>query len=456
MRFDLLSGVQATAKGATCLMSGSEVVVRDGSGRDLLSGSKHQGLYRLNGRMVEHQEAVACTVSVGLAHRRLGHPGIAGTRSGAEKMGTVVKPGFGHETVKGCSVCKSAKQTRSTFTPSDSRADHQLELVHMDLMGPFPTASLGGARYALTLLDDYSRFCEVHVIKTKAEVFSRARGTLVLWQRQTGRKVKTIRTDNGTEFLGELDAWMKDKGISHQTSAEYHPEQNGRAERLNRTLKEKTRAMLLEHDLPHEFWGAAMDTACHVYNRITPEGDKMSPLELMFGEKPDMSSLRVFGCLAFVHIPKSKRRTLDAVSEPGIFAGYARDSKAWVVYVWHDNAYMSVKSRNVHFMENVRPDSVLGSLELEGNDVQLCPFFDASDDYVPEHQQESDHREGTEEVAGEDEDASAAGDSAVPEDAGGEAPPAGRYPTRVRRAPQDPYAAYVQVVDTQNDRPAAR
>ncbi len=385
MRYDLVSATQATSRGAQCYLLKDDFSVCDAMGKVVLGGSKHRGLYRVAGNVVPRETvtAEAAVVSGELAHRRLGHPGVSATGSMIKVMGTEpVKdcPGL----VRNCGVCTTAKQSRDPFPRSESRAEGTLDLLHMDVMGPLPVASLGGARYVLTILDDNSRYSEVHVMKSKEEVFQHARGTMLVWQRQTGRKVKAVRTDNGSEFKGLLQEWMDQKGIIHQTSADYTPEQNGRSERLNRTLMEKTRALLLEHDLPQEFWGAAVDTACYLYNIISPQDGGKCPLELMFGAKPQLSLLRVFGCLAYVHIPKQLRDKLSACSMPGIFAGYERSCKAWRVYVWDGSAFTVLKSRNVNFLEHARPDDVLEECNLQSEYTVFVPPAQAYDeDFEP-------------------------------------------------------------------------
>jgi transposase InsO family protein len=139
--------------------------------------------------------------------------------------------------------------------------------------------------------------------------------------------VKAVRTDQGKEYAA-FDKFCRTQGIVRQYSATYTPEQNGRAERLNRTLIETTRAILHHHKAPKILWPQAVQVACCLRNYRPSAGKKSTPYELLYGAKPDVSRLRVFGCAASVHIPKKKRDKLDSVSVPGMFVGYARDSKA--------------------------------------------------------------------------------------------------------------------------------
>jgi hypothetical protein len=146
----------------------------------------------------------------------------------------------------------------------------------------------------------------------------------------------------------------------HETTAPYTPEQNGKAERLNRTLMERVRAMLQDTKLPNSLWAEAVTTANYIRNRSPVNGATKTPLELFFGKKPDISQMRTFGAKAYVHIPKALRQKLDPVSRKGIFVGYAADSKAYRVLM--DDTNKIEVSRNVSFDESKQK-----TLEVESN-----------------------------------------------------------------------------------------
>jgi hypothetical protein len=144
-----------------------------------------------------------------------------------------------------------------------------------------------------------------------------------MWARQTGKLVNCVRTAWGTdpEFLGSFKAVLTEKGIVHQTSVRHTPQQNGAAERLNRTIVEKVRCMLFGARLPVEFWAKAAATASYLRNVVpTGESDK-SPWEMFTGRKPDVSSIRVFGCLAYAQVPKELRHKLMPRTETGVYVG---------------------------------------------------------------------------------------------------------------------------------------
>jgi hypothetical protein len=165
--------------------------------------------------------------------------------------------------------------------------------------------------------------------------------------------VKAVRTDHGTEYAA-FDKFCRTQGIVRQYSATYTPEQNGRAERLNRTIIETTRAILHHHKAPKVLWPEAVQVACLLRNYRPSASHSSTPYELIYGSKPDVSRLRVFGCAASVHIPKKKRDKLAPVSTPGLFVGYASHSKAWRVLISTGyNSWDIVESANVQFEEHI-------------------------------------------------------------------------------------------------------
>ena len=177
-----------------------------------------------------------------------------------------------------------------------------LELLHMDLFGPPTYDSLGGKKYCLVIVDDYSRYCWTFYIKRKSETQKIFIDFATLIQRQYDSKILAIRSDNGTEFKNyTMDEFLSGEGIFHQYSAAYTPQQNGVAERKNRTLIDMARTMLAEFNSPYHFWAEAINTACHSSNRLffRPLMNK-TPYELLTGNKPNVSYFRVFGCKCHV------------------------------------------------------------------------------------------------------------------------------------------------------------
>lgn len=153
----------------------------------------------------------------------------------------------------------------------------------------------------------------VYVLKTKDQVFEKFREWKAQTEKASGRKLKTLRTDNGGEFTSkEFESYLKKEGVRHELTIPGNPEQNGTAERMNRTLIETLKPMLAHSKLPESFWAEALNTAVYLRNRSpTKAVSGMTPYEAWTGTKPRVDGLRVFGCQAFVHVPKEQRKKLE-------------------------------------------------------------------------------------------------------------------------------------------------
>jgi hypothetical protein len=209
-----------------------------------------------------------------------------------------------------------------------------LELLHLNLFGPSTYDTLGGRRYGLVIVDDYSRYTWVFLLKSKDETQKFFTKFAKQAERTFEEVIKTIRTDNGSEFKNyAMEDFMGEEGIKHEFSAPYTPQQNGMVERKNRTIIEMARTMLDEFKSPHNFWGEAIATTVHVSNHLflCPVYNK-TPYELLTGNKPNVSYFRVFGCKCFVKNKKERLGKFETRTIEGIFVGYADDSHAYRYY----------------------------------------------------------------------------------------------------------------------------
>ena len=138
----------------------------------------------------------------------------------------------------------------------------------------------------------------------------------------TGCRVKCIRSDNWTEYVNK-DRYLKECGIQRQLTAPYSPQQNGVAERANRTSLDSARSMLHYAALTEKFWAEAVFSATYVKNRVpTKAVEKKVPYEAFWGRKPSAGYLRIFGCDAYAFVPKVNRKKLDSRSKKVTFLGY--------------------------------------------------------------------------------------------------------------------------------------
>ena len=254
-------------------------------------------------------------------HKRYGHLGVRSLQKLANKN---LVDGFdfnwSHE-LTFCEACPPGKQHRSKFTPSNRRADEVLGLIHSDVCGKMNEKSLDGAEYFLTFIDDKTRYVWVYYLQRKDQVFEKFYEWKAMVERSTGQKLKAIHTDNGGEFTSsEFEAHLQAEGVKHELTK---PEQNGVAECMNRTHVETIRSLLFYANLPHKFWGEDLSTAAYLHNRSPTKAVKeMTPYEAWTGEKPKVDHLRIFGCQAFVHVPKDERKKPDSKSKECILMGY--------------------------------------------------------------------------------------------------------------------------------------
>lgn len=186
------------------------------------------------------------------------------------------------------------------------------------------TASLGGAKYFLLLIDDFTRKAFVYFLKSKGGAFDKFRVFKVMAENQQSRQIKIFRSDNGGELSSaEFKSFLSTHGILRQTSAPRTPQQNGLVERYNRTILEMARCMLYSRSIDVRFWAEAVNTAVYVKNRAPHSKMAESPEQLWTGKQPSLKHLRVFGCVAYVHIHDNLRTKLEPKSIRRIFIGYA-------------------------------------------------------------------------------------------------------------------------------------
>ena len=153
----------------------------------------------------------------------------------------------------------------------------------------------------------------------------------------------------------ECQSFLADLGIAHRTSIAYQPEQNGMIERLNRTLAECAESMRYNAGLSEEFWSFAIN-AVHLINRrphSALEGHK-TPFKAWFGHAPHLDYLKVFGCVAYAHLPNQLHHKLDARSAKCIFVGYAMKQKGYQLWDPSRKRIITARYSDVRFDENQR------------------------------------------------------------------------------------------------------
>ena len=231
-----------------------------------------------------------------------------------------------------CPSCLLGKQARQVFPQATTfRATKPLELIHGDLCGPITPSTPGGNRYIFVIIDDHSRYMWTVLLKEKSEAFSKFKRLRGLVEREIGEKIGTFRTDRGGEFVShEFNSYCDISGIKRHLTAPYTPQQNGVVERRNRTLMEMARSLLKHMHMPNYLWGEAIRHATYLINRIATRSlQNQTPYEVLRGRVPNISHLRVFGCIGYAKVDKVHLKKLDDRTRVLVHLGTEPGSKAY-------------------------------------------------------------------------------------------------------------------------------
>ncbi|GJX48430.1 putative ribonuclease H-like domain-containing protein [Tanacetum coccineum] len=278
-------------------------------------------VYSLNLKSIISSGEVTCLVAKAsedeaiLWHRRLGHVNF-------KNINKLVKSnlvrGLPSKTFKhdhSCLACKKGKQHKASCKKLEEKTVRDpLELLHMDLFGPVSVLGI--------------------FLGYKDETYDILHDLVVGLENKLRRKVKTIRCDHRTEFKNKLmNEFCAKKGIQREYSIARTPQQNGVAERKNRTLIEAARTMLADSLLPIQFWAEAVHTACYVLNRVLVTKPQMkTPYELLMGKSPNISFMKPFGCPLTILNTLDHLGKFEGKSEEGYLLGYSTNSKGFRVY----------------------------------------------------------------------------------------------------------------------------
>lgn len=368
MKKNLISLSTLDKKGFRYSAEGGVLKVFSGA-LTVIRGNLERGLYFLDGSSVTGVAGVSSSDDLDsdttkLWHMRLGHMSERGL-SVLSKRGLLSGQCTGK--LNFCEHCVFGKQTRVKFSTGIHKTKGTVDYFHSDLWGPSPTISKGGYRYLLTFIDDYSRKVWVYFLKSKYEVLINFKQFKALIENQTGKKIKRFRTDNGLEFCsGEFNEFCKNEGIVRHRTVRRTPQQNGVAERMNRTLLERARCMRSNAGLGEEFWAEAVNTACYLVNRSPSTAIELkTPEEVWSGSPADYSGLRVFGCPAYAHVNEGK---LKPRAKKCIFLGYGQGVKGYRLWCPDPISSKFIISRDVTFDESSMLRSTTNSREKEESD----------------------------------------------------------------------------------------
>ncbi|GJS73702.1 retrovirus-related pol polyprotein from transposon TNT 1-94 [Tanacetum coccineum] len=254
-----------------------------------------------------------------------------------------------------CDSCLLAKFYRLPFPKHTPSSTEIFELIHVDLWGPYKAPALNGAHYFYTIVDDKSKATWTYLVHTKDQVLDILSGFVKYAEVHFNAKFKFFRSDNGTEVVNQkVLQFLTSKGIFHQKSMAYTPQQNGVVERKHRHLLETARALRIHASLPKKFWGDCILAATYLINKMPMKQlSWKSPFEVLHGTPPSYDTLKTIGCLCYAASLKPHKDKFDPRGIKCVFIGYPPGQKGYKLYnlLTHEVFH----SRDVLFMENVFP-----------------------------------------------------------------------------------------------------
>jgi hypothetical protein len=262
-----------------------------------------------------------------------------------------------------CISCPFGKQTRAKFNQSQTTYDQVGQLIHSDFLGPFER-SVSGKTYVLSWIDEYSKYAVLDFTsdRSSATAIKSFDAYIRLLGQQTNKKIMRLRTDNDGAYTSKgFQQLLSDNGVIHETTIPHTPEQNGVAERFNRTIQESTLILRHQANFPKSMWAETMSHAVYVYNRVWHSAIRDIPYIRFWKSKPSLSLIRIFGCRCWGLIPKSIRRKGDYRSMEGQYIGVVPGSKGFKV--WNIQTKKSSQFRDVIFDEK----GVIEQLSLPEN-----------------------------------------------------------------------------------------
>lgn len=285
-------------------------------------------------------------------HRKLGHLGKENMKKLLDMSSGIKLTKNNIDTVNSvCEICLKAKQTRTPFGNERTRAKRPLEIVHTDVCGPIDPLTWDKKRYMITFIDDFTNFVMVYLIERKSEVSDIVKEYTNQVETKWNLKILKLRCDNGKEFVNEdLKNRCRQRGTILDLTTPYTPQLNGKAKRMNRTLIEKTRALLTDAEIDKSFWKEAVRTAAYLTNRSPTSAVQGTPYKNWTSNRPDLSRLQIFDCTAYTKLLTPLKK-LDDRCRKYVFVGYAPNG-----YQLYDKERKIIISRDVIFAKKEKEE----------------------------------------------------------------------------------------------------
>ncbi|KAF7835789.1 Retrovirus-related Pol polyprotein from transposon TNT 1-94 [Senna tora] len=293
-----------------------------------------------------------------LWHRRLGHI----SRNRLDRLiKQEILPNLDFSNFDYCVDCIKGKFPAKTRGGKANRSENLLDISHTDISGPITPATLADYKYCIAFIDDYSRFGWVDLLREKFDSLNAFRTFKAAVELKYGKSIKAVRSKRGGEYYGRytesgrnpgpFDLFLKEHGIDAQFTMLGTPQQNGVAERCNRTLMDMVRSMISHSCLPEFLWGDALRTAAYILNQVPSKSVENIPYELFTGKKPTRKHLRVWGCKAEVRPYNPQLKKLDPKTVSGYFIGYCPGSKGNRFYC-PSHSTRVIESDRAYYFEN--------------------------------------------------------------------------------------------------------
>lgn len=332
--FNLLSVSRAENEGFQVLFKDGHVYFNK-NGKTLLNGIKKGNLYTVEFNFNQEYSNLSVSENNDLMHRRMGHSSIY-------KPSSI------------CEICLKGKMTRSTFKSIDENLKPKriLEVVSSDVSGPITPETFDGYKYYVTFIDHFSHFTYVYLLKKKSEVLEKFKEYEAMVYNRFQVGISRFRCDKGGEYTSDsFKEFCKKKGIVIEYNIPRNPEQNGVCERLNRTILNMSRCLIMESNLEKDLWGEAVRISAYIINRLPTKATNKIPAEIWYNREISLNNMKVFGSRAYSHIPKEDRNgKLAERCKSLIMIGYTSNGYR----LWDPNLRKIITAKSVKFDEKLK------------------------------------------------------------------------------------------------------
>lgn len=395
LRNNLISVSQITKNGFKVVFTGNRAIIKRKDESTAMIAEKRNDLYIVD---VVEDHALLTNENPGNLerwHRRFGHLNFRDLKNLQTK--SIVK-GLNlnlKNANEECIICARGKMQQLPYKNSTHRQKEKLGLIHSDICGPMNTESLGGAKYFVTFIDDFSRYIQTTMLRQRSDVLTAFKNFKKQVEKETGCVIKRLRTDNAKEYTSkEFKKFLENEGIAQQLTVEYTPQQNGVAERANRTLVEMARCLMLQAKLPNSLWAEAINTATFLRNRCpTKSLENETPYGAWFNEKPYVGFLRIIGSKVVALNKSGKCKKFDSKGLEYILVGYSQESKAY--RLWRQGTKTIIKARDVKFFERMDEEitnGVFTNFDEESDEEELSNKEENEEDDYDRNQHDEEQK----------------------------------------------------------------